>query len=203
MKTEEELTANPRILEVAFWIEKGESYGTIVKEFVGRWSVSDRTVKSYIAIAREVVAERIREGKSLNDDVRRQYIEEQAKMLLPDNSELEKMLWEIAKGEIEMTKMAKTAAGIKPMVCRPDFTHRLHALVHIWKMRCKESAGEGTETSLMQFILKDEAQKSKLEKCMASLQPAGPETPTIESRPVPGADTERQSLPGGLPQENV
>ncbi len=178
---EEELTTNPRILEVALWIEKGESYSSITKEFCERWSLSDRTIRRYLAVAREVVADRISKGKSILDNVRKQLIEEEVKRQLPGNSEIEKMLWEIAKGEIEIIKIVNTKNGLEPVSCKANFTHRLQALDKIWKMRCKEPKGANSDSPLVQIITRDEAQKQMVEKYIDFLKPA---SPAKQSSPV-------------------
>ncbi|MGP8217651.1 MAG: hypothetical protein ACLQQ4_18930 [Bacteroidia bacterium] len=166
----DELTTDPRILEIAIWIEEGESYGAIVKEFSYQWCVSERTVKRYIAVAKEVVGERIRNGISLQDEVRRQLIEEEVKRKLPVTGEIEKMLWEIAKGEIEIEKQVNTKEGLKTIYCKPGDNVRLQALDKIWKIRGKNPAWGRGESSLIEALVKNEERKKKLDERLNSLK---------------------------------
>jgi hypothetical protein len=134
METNEELTRNPRILEIAIWVEKGERSFAIVREFSQRWQLSERTIKRYIAIAKEVVKERIANGTSINDMVRKELIEEEIRQF-PDNYDLEAILWNIARGEVEIEKMLNSAKGLEAAKCKPDFSVRISAIDKICKLR--------------------------------------------------------------------
>jgi len=134
MEPKEELTLNPRILDIALWVEKGERSYTIIREFSKRWQLSERTIKRYITIAKEVVKERIASGTTITDCVRKELIEEEARQM-PCDDDIETLLWSIARGEAEIEKMVKTAEGLKPMKCTPDYHDRISALDKICKLR--------------------------------------------------------------------
>jgi len=124
-----------RVNVIAEYLEKGESTATILKEFTGRWKVTRGTIVTYLATAREIVAERNKIKQAAIETSHRQAINKVANEQILSDTELEALLCSIARGELILEKIV-TQNGIEKIIkYRPTHFDMVQAIDKLWKRR--------------------------------------------------------------------
>jgi hypothetical protein len=116
-------------------LEKGESAKAIMAEFTKRWQVSERTVKTCIALARGRIGERNKMKQAIIEEVRKEAIAKAAKEGIISDMELEAQLCKIAMGELEITKTVIQNGEEKKIKCKPTPFDMVLAIDKLWKKR--------------------------------------------------------------------
>jgi|GEM_PF-3189700 len=124
----------PRISAVAEYLERNEPTEAIVKEFIAKWNVKERTIKWYITLAKDMVAERREKQKVIIENVRNEAIADAARENILSDLELEAILCSIARGEAREQKIV-SRGKVKKVKRSPSFLDSIWAIDRLWRRR--------------------------------------------------------------------
>ncbi len=145
-----------RIGAITERLEKGDNAKAIMQEFARRWEVSERTVKTCIALARERMTEHNKMKQAIIEEVRKEVIAKAAKEQLISDIELEAQLCAIAMGELEIVKTVIQNGVEKTVKCRPTPFDMVLAIDKLWKKRGSypiEKQQAENQTLILQYNL--------------------------------------------------
>jgi hypothetical protein len=125
---------NLRVSALTECLEKGETTGSVIKEFMKRWGVSKRTVETYMAMAKTELAEREKAKTGMLEELRRDAIAKAQASIMSD-LELEAQLCAIAKGELELEKKVIQNNVEKTIRSKPTHFDIILAIDKPWKKR--------------------------------------------------------------------
>lgn len=130
-----------RISEIAERMEKDMPTGEIIAEYVPKWSVSERTIERYIALAKDIIAGKLRKQAAWIEAMRAEAIEA-ATEHLASNLEIEARLCQIVSGTYETDKVVPGKNGeFVKVACNPAPRDAMKAAEMLFKMR-KEKVHE-------------------------------------------------------------
>jgi hypothetical protein len=145
-----------RVSAITERLEKGEGSTGIAKEFAQRWAVSERTVKTCIAIAKANLAERNKAKQAIIEEVRKEAIAKVAQEGIISDLELEAQLCAIAMGELEIEKTVIQNGVEKTIKCKPTPFDMVLAIDKLWKKRGSypvEKPHTENQTLILQYNL--------------------------------------------------
>jgi hypothetical protein len=123
-----------RVNAIAEYLEKGETTGEVLKEFMGRWNISKRTVEGYLAMAKEQLSDRNKTKQEVMELVRKDAIAKAQEQIISD-IELEAQLCAIIKGELELEKKISHDGVEKVIKYKPTHFDIILAIDKLWKKR--------------------------------------------------------------------
>ncbi len=139
-----------RIRSIAIQLENGNGNAEIIAHCAALWRVSPRTVERYIALAKDVIAERLDNEDAIIEAFRGSLIAEEAEKNLRSNLELEARVVAIIEGELETEKVVtRNANGEWETKTKPSRNTLLKAIDMIWKHRRQHSGKQKPETPQM------------------------------------------------------
>ena len=165
-----QIQTQTRIRAIADDLEKGISNPEIISHYCPLWDVSERTMKRYLALAKDVVMGRLEDMDAIIEAVRGEVISEEAVQNLRSGLELEAQMLAIIEGGLEVNKVVTRPEGITETKVKPNPAHVLKAIDMIWKRRGfyakhKQDSGKTEETTIMPVIkVANEEQKKLVEK---------------------------------------
>jgi hypothetical protein len=145
-----------RINAIADCIEQGNSTGNITKEYAAKWNVTGRTITNYIALAKELVAERMQAKKGIVEAVRKDAIALAENKKIMSDLELEEQLCAIARGEMVLEKTITQNGIDKTIRYKPSHFDMILAIDKLWKKRGSypvEKKQTENQTLIMQYNL--------------------------------------------------
>jgi hypothetical protein len=126
---------NIRIAEIARRLEDGDTRKKLVEEYTVKWSVSEHTVDCYLALARDVIAGKMKDEEAAIEAARGDAIAEAIENGLISTLELEARLCAIAMGDAETERVIQTKKGPETIKCKPTARERMIAINMLMRMR--------------------------------------------------------------------
>jgi len=133
MATKHEMSL--RINDIAERLEEGIPRAEVMREFAGKWGVSERTIERYMIFANDILSHRLNEREAVLDAMRSEAITESIETTLRSTIELEARLCAIAEGLIEVERTVHTREGVIKVMQKPGYSEILRAIDKILKMR--------------------------------------------------------------------
>lgn len=130
-----QITLQARVRVVAEKLEQGASTADITAECAALWNTSERTVERYIALAKDMVLERMNDMDAIIEAVRGAVVAEEAEKHMRSNLELEARLIEIIEGELEVEKVVSGPKGVTEVKSKPTRREIMQAISILWKRR--------------------------------------------------------------------
>lgn len=155
-----------RIRVIADELEQGISNAEISARYCPLWSVSEVTVKRYIALAKDIVMGRMRNMDAVIEAARGDAVAEEAVNSLRSGIELEARLVSIIEGGLEVSRVVTGPRGTTETQNKPALYQVLRAIDMIWKRRgYYRPAGTGNSPKSGPVIkVEDEEQKKMVER---------------------------------------
>ena len=157
-----------RIRHIAEELEKGVSNAEITAACSSLWNISDRTIRTYISLAKDLVMGKLKQMDAVIEAVRGSVIAEEAEQNLRSNIELESKLVSIIEGKLEVEKIVNKPGGTTEVQSKPTPSHVLKAIDIIWKRRgvYKQNIPEEKtkEFSLPNIVVNSEKDKQLIEQ---------------------------------------
>jgi hypothetical protein len=104
------IESGKRITEIADRLEKGAATKEITEEYTVKWAVSSRTIDRYIALAKDIIAGKLRKKEAWIEAIRAEAIETATEHLV-SNLEIEARLCQIVTGTYETDKVVRGKNG--------------------------------------------------------------------------------------------
>jgi len=133
MATQHEMSL--RIRELADKLEEGLPREEMMREFTGKWSVSERTIARYMIFANDILSHRLNEREAVLDVMRSEALAEDIENTLRSTLELEARLCAIAEGNLETERTVHTRQGVVKVMQKPTYSEILRAIDRLLKMR--------------------------------------------------------------------
>jgi hypothetical protein len=149
---------NARISEIAEKIENGVKTAEIVAEYAPKWSVSERTLDRYIALAKDIIAGKLKKQQAWIEAMRAEATEA-ATENLASNLEIEARLCQIVTGTYETEKVVRGKQGEFIKVgCNPNPRDAMKAAEMLFKLRSEQAN-----------LIKRQEQEDELHELMAAM----------------------------------
>jgi hypothetical protein len=130
-----QITMRSRISAVAAQLENGVSSSEIIHEFTTLWDVSQSSVKTYIALARDIIMERMDNRDTMIEAVRAVQVAEAAEKHLRSAMELEGKLVEIMEKGLSLVSVKEAPNGITTEKKTTRDRDAIHCVEIIFKKR--------------------------------------------------------------------
>jgi hypothetical protein len=156
-----------RITEIANRLELGHSNYAIIQEYIPKWGVSRRTIERYIALAQDVVGQKLRKREKVIQAVRADIIAHEAETWMKSNMELEARLCAIISGKSWFYKTVKKGSDTQQVKCLPTCREVILAIDLLLKMRKAYNcgvAGMDPEKQPFVIIVDNEEEKKAVER---------------------------------------
>ncbi|HTB05808.1 MAG TPA: hypothetical protein VK806_02560 [Bacteroidia bacterium] len=145
-----------RIQTICQRLERGEMNKDILREFMLKWGLCERTVNKYIAFAKSKLEEQNRAKQAIIDEVRKNEIEKAAKEKIMSDLEVEAVLCAIIRGEYEIEELRYIDG--EPVTVKHKPTHHdiVLAADRLFKKRGsypKEELKPQNQTLILQYNL--------------------------------------------------
>ncbi|HXB13273.1 MAG TPA: hypothetical protein VNZ45_14900 [Bacteroidia bacterium] len=158
-----------RIRCIAVQLENGQTSTEIIRDYSVLWNTSERTIVRYIALAKDIVMDKLNNEDAIIEAVRGAIISEEAEQNLRSNLELEAMLISIMESEMQLEKVITKIDGTTEIKSRPSRKEIIKIIDLLWRRRgifnLHKTAQEKTEINNKPIIkVENEEQKKLVEK---------------------------------------
>jgi hypothetical protein len=125
-----------KIAELATKLEDGADVSTLMLEYMPKWNIAERTIRRYIALAKDIVAGRLKKREAVLEAIRGDTIIREAEEGLKSTLELEAKLCAIVDGLVEMEKVTSNKDGTDRITKRkPSVKEIIEAIDILLKLR--------------------------------------------------------------------
>lgn len=124
-----------RVSAITERLEKGEDPVTVARYFAVQWNVTERTVRSFMSVAKEKMREHNKTKQAIIEEVRKEAIAKAAQEYIISDLELEARLCAIAMGEFFVEKTVIQNGVEKTIKCKPTPFDMVLAIDKLWKKR--------------------------------------------------------------------
>ena len=125
-----------KIAELVTKLEGGAEVSALMLEYMPKWNLAERTMNRYIALAKDIVAGRLKKREAVLEAIRGDAIIREAEEGLKSTLELEAKLCAIVDGLVEMEKVTSTKDGVDRTTKRkPSVKEIIDAIDILLKLR--------------------------------------------------------------------
>ncbi|HXP48999.1 MAG TPA: hypothetical protein VN922_03550 [Bacteroidia bacterium] len=145
-----------RVSAITECLEKGDSVASIIQTFTKQWLVSERTVRTCIALAKENISERNKTKAAIIEEVRKEAIAKAAKEQVMSDLEIEGVLCSIVKGEYMLEEQKIIDGTMQTVKRKPTHYDVILAADKLWKKRGSypvEKQHPENQTLILQYNL--------------------------------------------------
>jgi hypothetical protein len=158
-----------RIRTIAVQLENGHAGADIIRDYSALWNTSERTIVRYIALAKDIVMDKLNNEDAIIEAVRGEIISEEAEQHLRSNLELEAMLVSIMESDLQVEKVITKPDGTTEIKSKPSRSEIIKIINLLWRKRgvfnLHKTVSAKTEINNKPIIkVENEEQKKLVEK---------------------------------------